>query len=56
MIACTETPVKKVVERWRGSFFEEKPYSKQMLENHKEHVTMVIRRLLVPEEMMDRIK
>jgi hypothetical protein len=56
MIACTESPVKVVVERWRGSIFEEKPYSKQMLERRKEHVTMVIRRLLVPEVMMDRIK
>ncbi len=37
-------------------FFEEKPYSKQMLERRKEHITMVIRRLLVPEEMMDGIK
>ena len=37
-------------------FFEEKPYSKQMLERRKEHITMVIRRLLVPEEMMDEIK
>ena len=33
-------------------FFEEKPYSKQMLERRKEHITMVIRRLLVPEEML----
>jgi AcrR family transcriptional regulator len=37
-------------------FFEEKPYSKQMLERRKEHITMVIRRLLVPEEMMGGIK
>jgi len=27
-----------------------------MLERRKEHITMVIRRLLVPEEMMDGIK
>ena len=56
MIACTEITVKVIVEHWRGSFFKEKPYSKQILERCKEHVTMVIRRLLVPEEMMDRIK
>ena len=37
-------------------FFEEKPYSKQMLERRKEHITMVIRRLLVPEEMIDGTK
>ena len=37
-------------------FFEQKPYSKQMLERRREHIAMVIRRLLVPEEMMDGMK
>jgi len=37
-------------------FLEKKPYSKQMLERRKEHITGVIRRLLVPEEMMDGMK
>ncbi len=35
-------------------FFDEKPYSKEMLKRRKTHITRVIRRLLVPEEMMDR--
>ncbi len=37
-------------------FFGEKPYSKQMLKRRKEHIAEVIRRLLVPEEMMDGIR
>ncbi len=37
-------------------FFEEKPYSKHVLKRRKEHIAEVIRRLLVPEEMMDGIR
>lgn len=33
-------------------FFEEKPYTKDMLKRRKEHITWIIRRLLVPEEKM----
>jgi len=33
-------------------FFEEKPYGKDMLNRRRAHITSVIRRLLVPDEMM----
>ena len=33
-----------------GLFFDSKPYSKEMLARRKEHVTDLIRRLLVPDE------